>query len=169
MMVQGDPEFGPVETEKELFSNLLGLEATELADLPIRVVATAIPKLVIPIASLAALRKVRPDLKGISRYCERNIAKGFSLLTTETTGEGEDLCTRYFNPLVGIDEDPATGVAAGPLGCYADRHIFRGKKKQLVIRQGFDMGMSSTIYVDSTNEVLVGGYAVSFGETGISI
>lgn len=169
MMTQSDPIFGGIESDRQLIADLLNIKADELGELPIQVVATAVPKLIIPVTSLAVLSKVQPDLTGISEYAQNNNSKGFYLFTDETPSGNADFATRFFNPLIGIDEDPATGVAAGPLGCYADKYIFKGSKKQLVIEQGFDMGKNSTIYIDITDKVLVGGYAASFGTQDIII
>lgn len=170
MMTQGDPVFGEVEEDKGRIAGLLGLDIDDLSDdLPMQVVATAVPKLIIPVRSLAALRKIKPNLEGISDYTQQNEARGFYVFADETHSGNADFAARFFNPLIGINEDPATGVAAGPLGCFADRYVFKGDKKQMVIEQGFDMGKSSTIYVDLIGKVLVGGYAASFGQTELEV
>ncbi len=169
MMTQSNPAFGNIETNRQFVAKLLSLDEKELGELPLQVVATAVPKLIIPVTSLAVLSKIKPDLEGISEYTLTNEAKGFYIFTSETPSGKADFATRFFNPLIGIDEDPATGVAAGPLGCYADKYIFKGSKKQFVIEQGFDMGMGSTIYVDVESGILVGGYASAFGQTELKV
>lgn len=168
MMAQGRPTFGGIEEDREDIAKLLGVTVDDLGDLPLQSVATAVEKLLIPMASREALRKVRPDFDGISRYTQAKSPTGFYLFTSESFSGNADFATRYFNPLIGINEDPATGVAAGPLACYADRYMFEGRKKTFVIEQGWDMGKDSTIYVDIESEdVLVGGYAASFGQSDV--
>lgn len=169
MMAQNNPEFGFIEDDRAMIATLLGLEVSELSDYPIQVVSTGAKKMIIPVESLAFLRKIKPNFEGISSYCNEKDIKGLSVFTSEAVNSGSDLSTRAFNPLVGIDEDSATGIAAGPLACYADKYIFEDGKKELVIDQGFDMGMKSIIYVDITNGVLVGGYGASFGEQIINV
>ncbi len=169
MMTQGGAVFGETVKDRNRIANILGISESDFGDSPIQTVSTVIPKLIIPIRSLRLLRRVSPDLAAISEYCRHNTAKGFYLFTTETLSNDSDFSARYFNPLIGIDEDPATGVAAGPLGSYADKYIFAGKKKKIVIEQGFDMGMSSRILVDISGTVKVGGYAVSFGQQKLSL
>jgi trans-2,3-dihydro-3-hydroxyanthranilate isomerase len=164
MMTQGDPQFGEIETDKSLIAQLLNLSEHDFSDLPLQIVSTASPKLIVPLVSLQALRKVKPDLDAITKYIQEHTARGLYIFATETPSGKGDFAARFFNPAIGIDEDPATGVAAGPLGCYADKYIFKDSKKQFVIEQGFDMGMSSTIYIDLTDGVLVGGYAAAFGK-----
>lgn len=169
MMTQANPQFGDIETDKKLIAELLGLDEDDLGELPLQVVATAVPKLIIPVVSLSALQKIQPDFDAITQYTQEHEASGLYVFTTETPSEKADFATRFFNPMIGINEDPATGVAAGPLGCFADKYIFKGAKKQFIIEQGFDMGKDSTIYVDVTDKVLVGGYAASFGVKELEI
>ena len=77
-----------------------------------------------------------------------------------------------FAPGLGVLEDPATGSAAGPLGCYVVRHgLVKGADAQrIVISQGVAMGRPSRIHVAITGgpaaitTVKVGGEAVLVGE-----
>lgn len=169
MMTQANPVFGEIESDKQLIAKLLNLNESDIGALPIQIVTTVTPTFIVPIASLEALRNVQPDLEAIYRYTEQKNAGCLYLFTTESLSANTDMCTRSFDPLVGINEDAATGAAAGPLGCYADKYVYEGSKKQLVIQQGFDMGMDSTLYVDIENEVQVGGYGASFGARDLKI
>ena len=70
---------------------------------------------------------------------------------------------RFFNPTVGIVEDPATGSAAGPL---ASQLVTRGvvaDEKTMIIEQGYAMGRASRI------RVTVLGAQVRVGGTGIVV
>jgi len=170
MMTQANPIFGEIEKDKAQVATLLSISKDDLDDkLPIQTVSTASPKLIVPVKSLDLLKKINPDLQGILRYCNEHQPQGFYAFTTETPSGNNDLAARFFNPTVGIDEDPATGVAAGALACYADRHIFNHAKKQYVIEQGFAMNMPSTLYVDITDKVLVGGYGANFGQKELEV
>lgn len=164
VMTQADPIFGEIEMNRSAIADLLGLSESEIEpDMPIQTVSTASPKLIVPVVSLDVLNKVAPNLQGIAEYCKTHDPKGFYVFTTETSANEADLAARFFNPTVGIDEDPATGVAAGALACYASRYMQNESKKQFVIEQGFGMNMPSTLYVDITDTVRVGGYGTSFG------
>ena len=58
-----------------------------------------------------------------------------------------------------LDEDAATGSAAGPLGAYAARHLGR---TALIVDQGVEMGRPSRIHVDASSlRPRVGGTAVT--------
>jgi trans-2,3-dihydro-3-hydroxyanthranilate isomerase len=78
-----------------------------------------------------------------------------------------------FAPGLGIVEDPATGIASGPLGCYLVRHgiVPPGKAGEIVSLQGAKMGRPSYVHIsiDADNNgkiggVRVGGEAVLAGE-----
>lgn len=162
MMTQREPIFGAIETNRQLIAGLLSLSENELGELPIQPVKTVTPVLIIPIVSLQVLRKIKPQLAQINQYSEQNDGGCWYVFTSEALNPQSDIAARSFDPIVGIDEDAATGSAAGPLGCYADKYIHKGGKKQFVIDQGFDMDMNATLYVDVASTVLVGGYASVF-------
>ncbi len=169
MMTQNDPFFGNTEPGRQKIATLLGLEENDIAQWPVQTVSTAVAKLMVPVVSPDRLVAAKPDLKAIIQYSEVNHVKGMYLFARDTSENGVDFCARFFNPLVGISQDAATGVAAGPLGCYADKYIYKDGRKQFVIRQGFDIGKDSTLYVDIAGKVKVGGYAATFGQTEIEI
>ncbi len=168
MMTQFDPTFEKANASRQDIARILGIKATQIADLPIELVSTGSKKLIVPVQSLEALKEIRPDFNAITEFTEGNDI-GFSVFAQESFSGNADLATRYFNPQVGIDEDPATGSAGGPLACYADRYIFGGNKNTMSIEQGFDMGCDSTISVDLSKGVKVGGYAVSFGTRELEV
>ncbi len=83
-------------------------------------------------------------------------------------GAPETVHSRMFAPDFGIVEDPATGIASGPLGCYLVKHGLIGGEaaQRIVSHQGVAMGRPSRIHIaidgDSTAiaQVRVGGQAV---------
>ena len=54
--------------------------------------------------------------------------------------------TRMFAPVGGINEDPATGSAAGPLACHLARHGLIEFGQTITISQGAQIGRPSTLY-----------------------
>ena len=80
--------------------------------------------------------------------------------------------SRMFAPGSGIGEDPATGGASGPLGCYLVRHrvITADRAGAILCLQGVKMGRPSHIHVaiglegSEISSVRVGGEAVLAGE-----
>ena len=75
--------------------------------------------------------------------------------------------TRMFAPNHGVDEDAATGSAAGPLAVHLARHGRIGFGEQIEISQGAEINRPSTLYaeahgsVEEITRVVVGGSAVT--------
>jgi trans-2,3-dihydro-3-hydroxyanthranilate isomerase len=76
--------------------------------------------------------------------------------------EGDAWRSRVFVPSHGVNEDPATGSAAGPLALHLARHGRIEFGEQIEIHQGAEIGRPSTLYAvaRSEQEVEVGGSAV---------
>jgi trans-2,3-dihydro-3-hydroxyanthranilate isomerase len=68
---------------------------------------------------------------------------------------------RFFNPVAGIVEDPATGTAAGPLASLLHQHGVAGETS--VILQGHRLGRPSQLEVrlDDGTPVLSGRAVIS--------
>lgn len=163
LMQQKHPTFLDAEEDKTAIARILGVSEDGIhPSLPVQVVATNVPKLIVPMATVEALQTIQPDYRAMKQYIESHTGNGIYCFTiSEHTAH--NLAARYFNPAVGINEDPATGTAAGQLACYIDKYFYQGRLKQISINQGMWMGQSSDIYVDLTDGVKVGGYAVDFG------
>jgi trans-2,3-dihydro-3-hydroxyanthranilate isomerase len=75
-------------------------------------------------------------------------------------------------PGLGVSEDPATGSATGPLGCYVHKHrlLPRERLAHFVSLQGVQMLRPSRLHVsidtngDEITRVRVGGRSVLVGE-----
>ena len=82
-------------------------------------------------------------------------------------GAGRRWKTRMFAPGHGINEDPATGSAAGPLACHLARHGRIAFGDEIEIAQGAEIGRPSTLFArvagsaDRLERVEVGGNAVT--------
>ncbi len=79
---------------------------------------------------------------------------------------------------LGVVEDPATGSACGPLGCYLVTHgVVKGDARaKMVSWQGVEMGRPSRIHISITQDnagaisrVQVGGQAVVVGRGNLMI
>src|SRR6266542_3406105 len=81
-------------------------------------------------------------------------------------GSGSRWKTRMFAPDLGVQEDPATGSAAGPLAVHLARHARIGFGDQIEIRQGAEIRRPSVLYAraegtaDRVQRVRVGGQAM---------
>ena len=83
--------------------------------------------------------------------------------------------TRMFAPNHGVDEDPATGSAAGPLAVHLARHGRIAFGEQIEIVQGVEIDRPSKLYAeahgtrDEIERVVVGGAAVTVARGEFSL
>lgn len=122
--------------------------------LPVQIVSTGVPMLLVPIGTLEALGRCRVNTQIFSEVGARLGVTEFYVFTRETVeGGASGAHARLFAPDIGITEDPATGAAAGPLGAYL---IYHGAIEvepsdddahEFVIEQGDFMGRRSRINV----------------------
>lgn len=121
---QGAPQFGePLGAHwRARVTQALGAAASGdglAPGRPLQVVSTGHSKVMVPLPDGFALERLAPDLEalaGMSRELNCNGWFPFVLKGSNAT-EG-----RMFAPAIGIDEDPVTGNANGPLGAYLVRH-----------------------------------------------
>jgi len=168
-MQQRSPVFGDRCDDRQGIAEMLSLKADQLADYPVEIVSSGVPFLFIALKNLVAIRAVRFRLDVWERILKDFPARGVFVLTTETEAATSNVHCRMFAPPLGITEDPATGIASGPLGAYLLRYGLAQPGK-LISEQGYEMGRPSLIHIEiGTNgetfdPVKVGGYSVSMGE-----
>ena len=179
VMTQGKFEIkGEIDDphEQAEIARALGLAIEDLDEnLPIQVISTGLPFLVVPIRALADLRRCRVNAALLAEIYERAGGTGcypFSRETIEIGEIGEARAhARLFAPADNISEDPATGSAAGALGAYLVYHDASGAESidgrvRFVIEQGDFMHRPSRINIEIKgkpgviDEVRVGGPSV---------
>ena len=169
-MTQLIPTFGPVIDARREVAAAIGLtEADLLADRPIREVSCGVPFLIVPIRSREAVDRAISDAAAFRRLtASTGIDLPIFFFAMSSAGALETVDSRMFAPEFGIVEDPATGAASGPLGCYLLRHGLLGAEAatRIVSLQGTAMGRPSRVHIaissrgDEITEVKVGGRAV---------
>jgi trans-2,3-dihydro-3-hydroxyanthranilate isomerase len=174
MMSQPLPTFGPEFPSRETVAGILSLDPADLVeDLPLQVVSCGVPFLFVPIKSLAAIRQIKLRLDHWERDLKNFAAPQLFVFTQEVENTGSTVHSRMFGPGVGIMEDPATGAASGPLGCYLVRHglVAEGKTTAKIIsEQGIELGRPSFIHIEidrtagQIGGVRVGGQSYYIGE-----
>jgi trans-2,3-dihydro-3-hydroxyanthranilate isomerase len=129
----------------------LGLAAEQVdSAVPPRVVGTGADHLMVAVHS-GALPACRPDRAALVELGSGVGAQGVYVAEIGSQRPVGSVETRFFNPGVGLDEDPATGSAAGPLVAYLD-HLRLLADRRLTIVQGTTMGRPSTLYGHLTSE-----------------
>jgi trans-2,3-dihydro-3-hydroxyanthranilate isomerase len=171
-MTQPLPSFGPEVAAREELAGAVGLAAGELADLPIEVVSCGVPCLFVPIRSRAAVDRISIDRRALDSALEGAGLAGVPMFffTSDRTGaEGDEtVYSRMMAPGFGISEDPATGGASGPLGCYLLHHevVAPDQARSMLSLQGVAMKRPSRLFISiesrdgAITRVRVGGKAV---------
>ncbi|HEY2005604.1 MAG TPA: PhzF family phenazine biosynthesis protein [Solirubrobacteraceae bacterium] len=137
---------------------LAALRVTSSA-LPVEVYDNGPRHTFVALGSEAEVAAVRPDLAALAAVGEI----GVSCFAVGTDGQVK---TRMFGPGMGVDEDPATGSAAGPLAVHLARHGRTAFGQRLDIRQGEEIGRPSRLEAvaegsaEHLERVRVGGGAV---------
>jgi PhzF family phenazine biosynthesis protein len=115
-------------------------------DLDIRVspvlVNTGNSFIVIGVKDGSVLRDLKPDFDLISAISEKLDLIGYYVFTTDKSATDKDATTRMFAPRYAIEEESATGMAAGPLACFLRDHL-GVSKDTLIIEQGNFMSPAS--------------------------
>jgi trans-2,3-dihydro-3-hydroxyanthranilate isomerase len=172
-MQQPPPSFGPRFEDTVSIAEMLSLTPDDIETAwPIEVVSCGVPFLFVPIKNLDAARAVRFRLDVWERALQSAGVSGVFVFTTETELADSSVHSRMFAPGLGIAEDPATGGASGPLGCYLVRHrVFPVEQKmEFTSEQGIEMGRPSIIKIIIEQEageikrVRVGGRCRFVGE-----
>jgi PhzF family phenazine biosynthesis protein len=134
-MEQQAPAFRPVSGNMHLLRQSLHLpQAGFIANMQPAIVNTGNSFLIIPVENETALQNIRPDFEMIKQVSEQYSLVGYYLFAKPTEATGTDATCRMFAPLYGIEEEAATGMAAGPLACYL--HEQGIKKDYFLIEQG---------------------------------
>src|SRR3982751_1524536 len=116
-MQQPLPKFGPRFEDSGAIAEMLSLSPDAIeASLPIEVVSCGVPFLYVPLKNLEAARAIRFRLDVLEKILPNFGVSEVFVFTKETELEGSTIHSRMFAPAIGIQEDPATGAASGPLG-----------------------------------------------------
>ena len=83
--------------------------------------------IVVGVKDGATLRNLKPDFDLISVISEKLDLIGYYVFTTDSNATDKDATTRMFAPRYAIEEESATGMAAGPLACVLHDHLHIGK------------------------------------------
>lgn len=146
-MEQSAPRFlGRVE-DRAALAAVLGLKTDDLsAERVAEVASTGAEHLLVPVRDVAAVDAAQPDTAGLRALLADAGAEGCYLYTTDLDpAAGLSAYARFFNPTVGIAEDPATGTAAGPLAALLTRDGLVGDPARIVVEQGRGLGRPSRI------------------------
>ena len=179
-MTQLLPAFGPTASNRIEIAGSLGLDAADLdGERPAEVVSCGVPFLFLPLRTRRAVDAVEIDPRALSRaFAASGVDELPIFVFTAEGGDGDEtVYSRMLAPSFGIAEDPATGGASGPLGCYLLQHgmVTAAQARQMISLQGVAMGRPSRIHISIDSDagritrVRVGGQAVLVGRGELTV
>lgn len=168
------PVFSEACTDRAAVAQALGVKLEDIrADLPLEIVSTGVPFLIVPLASLEAIGKARSEAAALANLFIDHESCNVALFTAQTVDPNVSFHIRMYSPhLAGVAEDPATGSLAAPFGAYVAKHqlIPNEPKVTFLIEQGVEMKRPSQILVEvqrrnqEFTSLRIGGYSVLVGE-----
>ena len=160
------PQLTLFEGCKEEILEALGIERVDVSDLPFILLDNGY--LFINVNSLNALWNINPDYKKLTELS--NNKKEFfdiTVFTTDTIEKDSSAHLRFFAPYHGIDEDPVTGSACGPLllvliklgliDNYIDDSFIKIEQGDVLNRKG----RVEVKFKASKNELIIAGNAIT--------
>jgi len=130
-------------------------------DLSPAVVSTEATHLMVPLKDIAALSAAVVEKKLLIKIAEQYGFEGFYCFTILKNDPQYLAQARFFNPGIGIDEDPATGSAAGPLAGYLLQKGYVKPETDYRLLQGAEMGRPSVIHFNAGDQgIWISGSAV---------
>jgi PhzF family phenazine biosynthesis protein len=180
-MTQGKFELSNPLDDKITYRLLTALgvsQADLLEKCPIQIASTGHSKVMIGIKGRTRLNDLNPnfnDLAGLSKVIGCN---GYFVFTFDTDDQGIMTCGRMFAPAIGVNEDPVTGNANGPLGGYLIQNKIvdhNGTLFEFNGKQGEKMGRPGIVHVhvkienDKPALIQIKGDAVVVFKTEIEI
>lgn len=138
---------------------------------PVSTVDTGFPHIIIPLRSLAALKRIQLDKFEYLNFTEDHQVKSILCFSPEPYESGQQLSVRVFSPHYSVVEDAATGSGNGCLAAYLS-HIkyFGSTDVEIDVGQGYEIGRPSSLSLRATRvsgeiKVDVGGrvYEVADG------
>lgn len=181
VMTQGKIEFGNIidGINKEELLKALNIKNSDLLkNYKIQIVSTGHSKVMVGIKSIETLNALQPDYTLLSKLSETIECNGYYIFIVNEEDSDILVHGRMFAPAIGINEDPVTGNANGPLGAYLVHHkLVHHNKSSFKFKavQGEAIKRAGVIEVDvkvenmEPVEVKVSGNAVIAFKSEISL
>ena len=149
------------DLDKLLKSMGLNIEDIGIEDTLVypRMISTGLPDIILPIKTKEILDNLNIDMKLLAQVSDNLKVTGVHAFYLPSLNS-DIVYTRNFAPLVGIDEESATGTANGALIYYLKENKFI-EDNNILAYQGETMNRMSKIYcsIDESNTIKVGGKA----------
>ncbi|RLL47077.1 PhzF family phenazine biosynthesis isomerase [Oceanobacillus piezotolerans] len=177
-MKQASPQFKDYKGSIEDLANSIGITKEDIDDkLPIIYGSTGTWTLLIPIKTLDAFKKMRPNNKLFPTILKEIPKASLHPFCLETYDSDANMHARHFSsPFSGTIEDAVTGTASGVMGAYFANYIKRNFEESLnlVVEQGQEIDKDGRVlvHVSKTQEnykIEITGNAVYVNEFEVVI
>jgi phenazine biosynthesis protein PhzF family len=121
IMTQGKFQLSPTfdDNTTKILLTALGLDYSDLDEkCPIQIASTGHSKVMIGIKSREKLNHLTPNYNDLADLSKQIKCNGYFVFTFDSDNKEILTYGRMFAPAIGINEDPVTGNANGPLGGY---------------------------------------------------
>ena len=155
------PSTRPVTASAAELADTLGLDEDDLGDGPLWV-DTGVEQLIVPLASVEAVRRAHADPRLLRRHAESNRGESLTYVWAPTGDETIE-ARLFFTQGTAAVEDPATGSACANLGGWFHARGERGIRR--VVRQGDAVDRPSELHLDLAGDgtIRVGGTVHELG------
>jgi PhzF family phenazine biosynthesis protein len=149
----------PLDTVRSLAEALSLTEDDIMRHPEPRAADTGAAHLMVRVSGRDAVDRAEPQMKALLAVLGLAEAEGCYVYAFDTASP-DKAYARFFNPTVGLWEDPATGTAAGPLTAYLGAEGLLAKDGALMIEQGTRMGRQSFLHVRLAPEPELSGSGI---------
>ncbi len=129
----------------------------------IDVISTGLRDIILEVSGIETLKSMNVRRESMIKICREYNLIGMHVVSRETIEQDSDFSCRNFAPIVGIDEESATGTSNASLLYYCIRNDNNfDYDRTYKIEQGYFMNSPSNIYAKADKEsgsIYVGGIA----------
>jgi len=172
-MKQAAPQFQAFKGSIHELAQAMELEEADIeTKIPTIYGSTGIWKLIIPIKTLEAFKRMKPKNELFPSILKERPRASIHPFCLETYDPLAHMHARHFSsPFSGTIEDPITGTASGVMGAYYARYIMYNPLLELLIEQGHEIGRDGRVRVTVTNgeNIEINGQAVYVKEFEVDI
>lgn len=168
VMEQARPKFIKKINDFDNIANSLGINRSDISNLPIEIVSTGLSDIIIPVKNENILNRINPNYNKIIDLSKKEKVIGLHVFTFINDNEF-NISARNFAPLVGINEESATGTSNGALLAYLRNNKIINYNK-ITVKQGEKLKSSSKVDCEIIDDIImVGGECKIIKELTISI
>ena len=159
MMEMAIPQVLLTSVDVERLHRIMGVEG-EQTNLPVMVVSTGLPDIMMPIDNVDKLNNLVPDMDALAQLSKELNVTGVHAFAMNN--DGFTAHVRNFAPLYGIPEESATGTANAALTHYLHLNGFVNSLELCRFLQGEAMGRPSTVETSLHDDgtIWVGGKSI---------